>query len=440
MASPDASILAARRHAWLALSLTAGLGPITLRRAVASAFGVIGCLKLSHSTWGEVEGIGSYRANQILKDLPRALREADQVLARCHELSISILTPEDDTYPPLFADLADAPSVLYLRGTLQPRDINAVALVGSRNCSFYGRDQASRLASLLASAGYTVVSGGARGVDSAAHEGALRSPDGRTIAVLGCGVDITYPPENADLFSKIAAHGAILSHYPPGTAPHQRHFPERNRVISALSRGVLVIEADLRSGSLITARIAADDHNRPVLALPGRVDNPLSAGPHQLLQQGAALVTNLEDILSALGPLPQSTLTPKHHAPPPDALLTSAPLTPPPPKSKSSRPRTSGPQSELHFPPPTPPAPAPPPHLTSDLQHPTSNTPHPTSIPLTPDQSKILAALRQHKEAPPDVLIESTGLPPHIILRELTLLTLKGQIRRVDAQTYALPR
>jgi DNA processing protein len=398
----DEDVLRARRHAWLTLSLTAGLGPITLRRAVDSAFGVLGCLNLSHSGWGEVEGIGSHRASQILRDLPRAMKEADQVLARCETLSISILTPDHQDFPALFKDLPDAPSVLYVRGALQPRDVHSVAMVGSRNCSFYGRDQASRLASLLAGGGVTVVSGGARGVDSAAHEGALRSPEGRTIAVLGCGVDVVYPPENADLFARIIHRGAVVSHYPPGTAPNQRHFPERNRVISALSRGVLVIEADLRSGSLITARVAADDHNRPVLALPGRVDNPLSAGPHQLIQQGAALVTNLEEILAALGPLPQSAHAPGRHQPPAELLPTT------------------GPQAPLPFTAPAPPRQA--------------------DTTLSADQQKILAALREHHEAPPDVLIDATGLPAQAVLKELTLLTLKGKVRRVDAQTYALPK
>lgn len=404
----DARVLAARRLAWLTLSLVAGLGPVTLRRAVAAGFGVLGAMKFSHATWAEVEGIGTHRATQIVKDLPRAAREAEQIQARCAEQSMTLLTPEDDDYPALCRDLPDVPGVLYVRGSLEPRDLSSLAIVGSRKCSIYGREQASRLASLLAGAGVTVVSGGARGVDSAAHEGALRSPEGRTLAVLGCGVDIAYPPENAELFHRITSsgRGAILSHYPPGTPPHARHFPERNRLISALSRGVLVIEADLRSGSLITARIAADDHNRPVLALPGRVDNPLSSGPHELIRQGAALVTRLDEILEALGPVPESALKARHHP-------------------TASAPADIGAQPSPPFPTlPSPPRPTAPEGLP----------------PTSPAEAAILKALREHREAPPDVLIDATGLPAAVVLQQLTLLTLKGKVRRVDAQTYALPK
>jgi DNA processing protein len=388
MRDEDAKVIEDRRRAWLTLSLVAGLGPITLRRAVASAFSVLGALKLSHAGWGEVDGIGSYRASQIIRDLDRAKREAEQISERCERLGIAIVTLEDENYPGLARDLPDMPTVLYARGRLEPRDLNAVAMVGSRKCSFYGRDQASRLSSLLAGAGVTVVSGGARGVDSASHEGAMRVDGGRTIAVLGCGVDVVYPPENAPLFEQIIAKGALISHYPPGTAPNQRHFPERNRVISGISRGVVVVEADERSGSLITARLAADDHNRPVLAVPGRIDNPLSSGPHNLIKQGAALVTNLDDVLEALGPPPETTYKPRRHAETPIELF----------------------------------------------EEPASVA---TPASLSGEQESIIDALKEHREAAADVLIETTGLPAAVVLRELTLLTLKGRVRRVDAQTYA---
>lgn len=413
----DAAVREARRRAWLTLSLTAGLGPITLRRAVQHAFGVLGVLKFSASDFAEVEGIGSVKAAQILRDLPRARTETDDVLARCHPLGIQVVTPDDDTYPALLRDLPDAPPVLYVRGTLEPRDLSAVAIVGSRQCSFYGKDQASRFASLLAGAGVTVVSGGARGVDSAGHEGALRVPGGRTLAVLGCGVDVAYPPENKPLFDRLATgeQGAVISHYPPGTPPNQRHFPERNRVISALSRAVFVVEADERSGSLITARLAADDHNRPVLALPGRVDNPLSAGPHKLIKDGAVVVTCLEDILDNLGPVPHSATQPRTHAPPSFPPASSFPSSP--------SPRTSGPQSSLDFSPPPPPPPTAPPAAT-----------------LTPDQQALLAAFRDNPGTPLHVetLLDATGLPPSTVLQSLTLLTLKGHLKRVEDQTYAL--
>lgn len=428
----------ARRRAYLALSLTAGLGPITLRRAVSAAFGVLGLLKFSHAAWGEVESIGSVKAAQIIRDLPRARAEAEQVADRCAEAGIGIVTLEDEAYPALMRDLADAPTVLYVRGQLEPRDLNAVAIVGARQCSFYGRDQATRFAGLLAGAGVTVVSGGARGVDSAGHEGALRVAGGRTIAVLGCGVDVAYPPEHEELFAKIAGsgQGALVSHFPPGTPPNQRHFPERNRVISALSRAVFVIEADERSGSLITARIAADDHDRPVLALPGRVDNPLSAGPHKLLKDGAVLVSSLEDILDNLGPLPESTFQVRRHEP------LASDVSPPE--------RTSGPQEVLEFAAPkkkkatgntiTSPnagGSVSRPDLSQTSPDAAGSEPRPYTN-LTTEQQAIVAAMRGQAESQVETLIDATNLPAATILRELTLLSLKGQVRRLDAQTYAL--
>lgn len=428
----DREVLEARRFAWLTLSLTAGLGPVTLRRAADAAFGVLGAVRMSHAMWSEVEGVGSVRASQIVRDLPRAAREARQVLAGCHELGITVLTPDDAAFPALCRDLPDSPCVLYVRGTLEPRDVNSLAIVGSRQCSHYGRDQASRLASLLAGAGMTVVSGGARGVDSAAHEGALRVANGRTLVVLGCGVDVTYPPENDGLFRRVldSGRGALLSHYPPGTPPHSRHFPERNRLISALSRGVLVVEADLRSGSLITARLAADDHNRPVFAVPGRVDNPLSAGPHELLRQGATLVAGLDDILQSLSPLPDSAYRP--HRPSPDPIPATDKLLAKQAASQDTE------------------APGP---ANRDLGDANSDMgvancdPGDRGEADPGDQANdeaaarhILQALRQHREAPPDVLIDATGLPAQVVLQQLTLLTLRGRVKRLDAQTYTLAR
>jgi DNA processing protein len=203
--------------------------------------------------------------------------------------------------------IPDPPPVLYLRGDFQPRDLNGFAIVGSRRCSHYGREQAERFAALLAQAGFTIVSGGARGVDSAAHRGAMALPSGRTFAVLGCGVDVAYPPENRALFDEISKRGAVISEFPLSTAPLRENFPRRNRIISGLSRGVLVVEADVASGALITARQACDSHNRPVFAIPGNISNPMSAGPHALIRDGAVLVTGLEDIIDNLGPLPHQT-------------------------------------------------------------------------------------------------------------------------------------
>src|SRR5687767_774102 len=292
------------RH-WLQLALTDGIGPILTQRLVEAAGGVEAACEPSPNLLKQVEGIGAAKARQVAESLKQACQQVDAELERAATQGVTIVCRDDEVYPTLLRSIPDPPSVLYVKGTLEPRDLNGLAIVGSRKCSFYGREQAERFGALLAGAGVTVLSGGARGVDSSAHRGAMSHPQGRTIAVLGSGVDVPYPPENAGLFEQIAAKGAVVSEYPLGTSPMKENFPRRNRIVSGMSRGVLVIEADERSGALITARQACDDHGRTVFALPGRVDSSTSAGPHKLIRDGATLVTKLEDILEGLGPLPQ---------------------------------------------------------------------------------------------------------------------------------------
>src|SRR4051794_9205944 len=294
----------ALRH-WLQLAMTDGIGPILIARLVKAAGSAEAAASADATLLRQVEGIGSAKSAMIAASLRQAAGETDTEIARAEAAGAKLICLEDGEYPPLLRDIPDPPTVLYLRGSLEPRDLNAVAIVGSRKCSFYGREQAERFGALLAGAAVSVISGGARGIDSAAHRGALSHPQGRTIAVLGSGVDVAYPPENASLFEQIALRGAVISEYPMGTPPVAENFPRRNRIVSGMSRGVLVVEADERSGALITARQACDDHGRPVFALPGRVDNKLSVGPHKLIRDGATLVTNLEEILEGLGPLPQ---------------------------------------------------------------------------------------------------------------------------------------
>src|SRR4051812_13376117 len=306
---------------YLQLALTDAVGPITLKRMIETLGPADSVCRASIAQLRSVEGIGTTKAEKIHASLGKARAAAETELAQARELGIAIICPDDEVYPLLLRTIPDPPAVLYVKGSIEPRDLNAFALVGSRRCSYYGREQAERFAALLAGAGFTVTSGGARGVDSAAHRGAMQHPHGRTIAVLGCGLDTVYPPENAALFDQIATRGAVISEYPLGTPPLAENFPRRNRIVSGMSRGVLVIEADVKSGALITARQAADDHNRPVLALPGRVDNPLSAGPHLLIRDGATLVTNLEEILESLHPLP-------HDLSQPSPELTPSPGTP----------------------------------------------------------------------------------------------------------------
>src|SRR3954454_3267613 len=300
---------------FLQLALTDAVGPITLKRMIETLGPADSVCRASLAQLRTVEGIGTTKAEKIHASLGKARGAAAMELAKAQHLGLRIICPDDDVYPLLLKTIPDPPAVLYVKGTLEPRDLNAFALVGSRRCSYYGREQAERFAALLAGAGFTVTSGGARGVDSAAHRGAMQHPAGRTIAVLGCGLDTVYPPENKSLFDEIATRGAVVSEYPLGTPPLAENFPRRNRIVSGMSRGVLVIEADEKSGALITARQAADDHDRPVFAIPGRIDHSLSAGPHKLIREGAVLTTGIDDILQNLGPLPQVAMEPSLFAP-----------------------------------------------------------------------------------------------------------------------------
>ena len=217
------------------------------------------------------------------------------------DAGVAMIARGDIDYPPLLATIPDPPFAVWVRGELEEGDQLAVAMVGSRRCTAYGRDQAGRLGALLAQSGLAIVSGGARGIDAEAHRAALRV-GGRTVAVCGCGLSEVYPPEHAELFDRIAAgQGAVISEYPMTTPPRAEHFPRRNRIISGMSLGVLVIEAGQRSGALITARLAAEEHNREVMALPGRVDSPASLGCLRAIRDGwAAMVLDHADIITQL--------------------------------------------------------------------------------------------------------------------------------------------
>jgi DNA processing protein len=234
--------------------------------------------------------------------------------------------------------------------------------------------------------------------------------------VLGSGVDVAYPPENASLFASIAERGAVVSEFPLGTPPNKENFPRRNRVVSGMSRGVLVVEADERSGALITARLAGEDHGRTVFALPGRVDNPLSAGPHLLIRDGATLVTKLDEILEGLDPLPR------------DDATQAAPF--PEPSDGVDKALVANTDSELVGARPTSRTPATP------AREDTRAAAAPADLGLSERQLLILSGIG-NDSANVDAIMERTALPAHVVLQELTLLSLKGQLRRVDGQTYA---
>lgn len=239
--------------------------------------------------------------SKLAKDVQKARDGAEvyeaQLFKTCEHSNIRMTALGDPDYPPYLAEIFAPPILLYYRGTLLP-DAQCLAMVGSRRFSRYGEGVAKSFAETFARAGFTVVSGAARGIDSASHKGALTA--GRTVAVLGCGVDIAYPPENRRLLAEIAETGAVISEYAPGTPPLPSFFPARNRIISGLSRGVIVIEAAEKSGSLITAGMAVQE-GRDVFAVPGSIYSTTSMGCHRLIQQGAKLVTSAADVLEEYG-------------------------------------------------------------------------------------------------------------------------------------------
>ncbi len=246
-----------------------------------------------------VDGVGPALAAAVAH-AAATTDEADREAARCRDLGLSLLGPGDEGYPLPLLHTYDPPPLLYVRGEWREEDAVAVSVVGARRASPYGVVQAGRFAKGLAGLGVTVASGMARGVDTAAHRGALEAGGGRTVAVLGSGHARPYPAENRGLMEQAAARGAVLSEFPLDAPPLPHHFPMRNRVIAALGLGTIVVEASEKSGSLITARLAADA-GRQVMAVPGRVDWPLCRGTHRLLKEGAALVEGPEDVLEALG-------------------------------------------------------------------------------------------------------------------------------------------
>lgn len=285
--------------ATLRLLLARGVGRATLHKLMQRFETHEEVVAATTRQLAAIDGIGSKAATSIR----RGTDEADPQRERASmiQADAQLIMHGDEDYPPLLAAIPDPPTALWVRGRLDDADRLAIAIVGSRRCTAYGREQAGRFASLLAECGLTIVSGGAAGIDGEAHRGALRV-GGRTIVVLGCGLSRCYPPQHEQLFAQVVdSGGAILSEYPMATEPKAEHFPPRNRIISGLSLGVLVIEAAKRSGALITARRAAEDHGREVMALPGRVDSPASAGCLAAIRDGwAAVVINHADVLNQL--------------------------------------------------------------------------------------------------------------------------------------------
>lgn len=283
----------------LRLSLVPGIGP-RLYKALVDHFGSpAAVLAAPASQLREVQGIGAKLSQTVARARSEIDVEAQLELARRH--GVTLVAHADDMYPRVLREIHDPPGVLYVRGEFKPQDAMSIGIVGSRHATQYGLMVAERLASSLARAGLTIASGLARGVDAAAHKGAIAA-GGRTIAVLGSGLLNIYPPEHVKLADEVAAGGALVSEAPLEAAPLSGSFPQRNRIISGISLGIIVVEASLHSGALITARHAMEQ-GREVFAVPGRVDNRMSHGCHRLLRDGAKLVETADDVLEELGPL-----------------------------------------------------------------------------------------------------------------------------------------
>jgi DNA processing protein len=334
---------------------------------------------------GSPEALLSLAPRALRSRLPPALAEAlgapDAVrieadLAWLSGADISLIGHGDPAYPPLLAGIPDPPLALFVRGDVGVLSEPQLAIVGSRNPTPGGRDTAQAFASHLARCGLTITSGLAAGIDAAAHEGALDG-GGATVAVCGTGLDAVYPAANRELAHRIVTRGALVSEFLPGTRPVQRNFPERNRIIAGLSLGTLVVEAALRSGSLITARLASEQ-GREVFAIPGSIHNPLAKGCHRLLRDGAKLVEQASDVLEELGPLA--------------ALATDMSGADPTPRS---------------------------PQRVRD-----------------PEQRRVLEALG-HDPVPVDLLVERTGLAAAVLSSILLILELEGQVSATPGGRYA---
>lgn len=308
------STLPPRAEAWLRLALTPGLSPRAAARCVAAAGDPCTAAAWPVEHLQRVAGAGRAAPARRPRDV-----DVGPVLARCHDLGVAVLTPEHPGWPAAaLQGLPDPPCALFLQGLLPPPSQPCLGLVGTRRATPYGQRVARELAETLARAGVCVVSGLAAGIDAAAHAGALRAGrPGATLAVLGCGVAVAYPPENALLRDEIAVQGGLLSEHPPDAPPERWHFPRRNRLVAALVRALVVVEAPITSGALLTAGLALE-LGREVLAVPGPIGRPAHEGAHRLLKQGhAALCLGAGDLFAALALAPPTPAERASEAAPP---------------------------------------------------------------------------------------------------------------------------
>ena len=310
---------------WFTLKSVPGVGNLLFKRLIDRFGSPEAVLKAPAEALTAVEGISRQCAEAVRCQRPSTA--VVQEIARIAESGVSVVTLLDPGYPSLLRQIPDPPPFLYFYGSLAGL-VNPVAVVGSRHATQYGLEATERLCRDLTARGMTVVSGMARGIDTAAHRGALAGR-GRTVAVLGSGLQKIYPLENRHLFERIAANGAVVSEFPLRAAPDPHHFPQRNRIISGMTLGTVIVEATLRSGSLITARLAAEQ-NREVFAVPGNINSFKSTGTHTLIKQGAKLVEHAGDIVEELQALLQEPSAAT-------APLSDVPLAPQAPTREQQR-------------------------------------------------------------------------------------------------------
>jgi DNA processing protein len=303
------------REALIALNMVEGIGPVRVRELVQVLGSAVAILDADVEAWTEAKGVGRVLAEKM----KTRLREVDVAgeLKRADACGARIVTRVDAEYPSALNSIHDPPLALYVKGSLEGRDQHAISVVGSRRCTHYGTQVADRLSFQLAKQGYTVVSGLARGIDAAAHQGAIKGK-GRTLAVLGTGIDQVYPTEHAQLAEDVAQNGAVITEFPVGFKPTRQSFPQRNRIVAGLAKGLLVVEAARGSGAMMTVDFATQQ-GRLIFAVPGRIDNPSAGGCNGLIKNGAKLVEDVDDILEEfeylVSPNPAGREDPEHVRP-----------------------------------------------------------------------------------------------------------------------------
>jgi DNA processing protein len=362
------------REALVALNMVDGVGPVRVRQLIEQFGDAPAILRASKAELMRVHGIGEETA-QAIASWEGSVDLAGE-LERIRSYGCRVVIQADADYPASLREIYDPPIVLYVKGTLSEKDRNAIAMVGSRRTSTYGQESARRLAYQLAYTGVTVVSGGARGIDTAAHQGALTAK-GRTIAVLGTGINLVFPPENAELFSRIASEGALITQFPFNRPADRQTFPIRNRIVAGMTLGTVVVEANMSSGALITANMATEC-GRQVFAVPGRIDSPQSKGCHDLIKKGAKLCESAEDILSEF-----EYLFPASNRPPSAADTGALP-----------------------------------------------------ALQLSENEQRVLACV-DHEEMPIDEIIRKSGLPASTVSVALFALEMKRLVRQMPGKLFS---